>query len=275
MSFCIAVLLVLISFVMSLFLTLIAVLLLNDELCYLTGKNFPSFLVLGFRICPPTPQDRLKKMLGQAFNARYMSIDKPDDLFLMTPEFTNLGGSSTDFDNSENWEALSDEDSRSTRVRHRENKSFRVSPAFRRVISQKNVESPVRTYSPPTALSSAEESPPEKFLRRVARQSPVSLPWKCESQLEWMDLGPDHFPRYLRSVRCTSDRCWYGFYYCRPRAFTVKVLKRLADKCTEMWKRDEGAEDIPFHVLDADGPVFRQPWAFEEVGVNFCCDCSP
>lgn len=66
---------------------------------------------------------------------------------------------------------------------------------------------------------------------RIKRNDKYKMQWECESKIKWMDLGPDYFPRYLRTVECTSKYCWYGHYKCKPRSFTVKILKRRRDKC--------------------------------------------
>lgn len=44
-------------------------------------------------------------------------------------------------------------------------------------------------------------------------------------------MGPDYFPRYMRSVECLVGKCWFNIYTCKPRGFTVKILKRRKDRC--------------------------------------------
>lgn len=80
------------------------------------------------------------------------------------------------------------------------------------------------------------------------------LPWQCDSQVIWSDLGDNYYPRFLRNVRCTSEKCWFGHFICKPKAFTVNVLKRVRDSCK-------------------DGADNRQ-WVFEERAVTFCCECA-
>lgn len=80
-----------------------------------------------------------------------------------------------------------------------------------------------------------------------------SLPWKCESEIVWTDLGANYYPRFLRNVRCTQENCWFGHFKCRPKAFTVNVLKRKKDSCKD------------------NGP--GEEWIFEERAVTFCCEC--
>ena len=89
-------------------------------------------------------------------------------------------------------------------------------------------------------------------LRSAAFES-NTLPWKCESELVWTDLGANYYPRFLRNVRCTKENCWFGHFKCRPKAFTVNVLKRARDSCKD----------------DEEG----QEWVYEERAVTFCCEC--
>ena len=99
-----------------------------------------------------------------------------------------------------------------------------------------------------------------RLLRRIrsvfsspSNSEPKSLPWQCESEIVWTDLGANYYPRFLRNVRCTRDNCWFGHFKCRPKAFTVNVLKRVRDSCKD----------------GADG----QEWVYEERAVTFCCEC--
>lgn len=100
-----------------------------------------------------------------------------------------------------------------------------------------------------------------KFLRKIrslgaSSSSPEqsnTLPWQCESEIIWTDLGANYYPRFLRNVRCTRENCWFGHFRCRPKAFTVNVLKRVRDSCKE----------------DNDQPE----WVYEERAVTFCCEC--
>jgi len=92
------------------------------------------------------------------------------------------------------------------------------------------------------------------LLRRIrSTDDGVTLPWQCNSEIIWTDLGSNYFPRYLRTTRCTTENCWYGHFKCRPKAFTVNVLKRIRDSCKD----------------GVDG----QAWVYEERAVSFCCEC--
>ncbi|XP_018328229.1 protein trunk [Agrilus planipennis] len=103
--------------------------------------------------------------------------------------------------------------------------------------------------------------------KRVANIKPGGPHWKCESEVKWIDLGVDYFPRFLRTVECTTSDCWYGRYKCRPRAFTVRLLKRRSDKCDESEiSYKSGVSGLPDEL--------RELWVWEERAVNFCCDCA-
>ncbi|XP_050085196.1 protein trunk [Anopheles aquasalis] len=94
-------------------------------------------------------------------------------------------------------------------------------------------------------------------------------PWECEAKIRWIDLGHEYFPRFLRTVECTRQKCWYGHYTCQPRSFTVKILRRRTGECaqSDRLRHRIGVEDLPGEL--------RELWVWEERAVNFCCDCAP
>lgn len=117
-------------------------------------------------------------------------------------------------------------------------------------------------------------------------------PFSCASEVVWEDLGPSYFPRFLRSLRCTSDRCLYGLRRCRARAFTVKVLRRRSDECVPEEQRVErlvtlselGIRSPAVSAAEAIGGnlaiavtevrvVWVHEWLVEERALNFCCEC--
>lgn len=92
--------------------------------------------------------------------------------------------------------------------------------------------------------------------------------WHCESPLRWIDLGPDHFPRYLRSADCSHHTCTGAGFVCRPRSFSVKVLRRREGACAP-------ASDLPVEESTVGLPSdLRDLWVWELRAVNFCCVCS-
>ncbi len=119
--------------------------------------------------------------------------------------------------------------------------------------------------------------------------------WTCKYELRWTDLGQDHYPRYLREAVCLRKKCWFGQFECRPKAFTVKVLKRWSDSCeisneqylsfvaskssgsydlsNDHLKHDHG--DLAVDYVDPEvPPELQEKWVWEEIGVNFCCECA-
>ena len=99
-------------------------------------------------------------------------------------------------------------------------------------------------------------------------------PWQCQSELIWEDLGADHYPRYIRRVKCIQTKCYNDFYQCQERAFTIKVLRRVGDRCTPVYSATM--------VEDANGGTgfkrqllrYEQEWIFEERALSFCCECA-
>jgi protein trunk len=90
-------------------------------------------------------------------------------------------------------------------------------------------------------------------------------PWECEAKIKWIDLGYDYYPRYLRTVECTRHACFYGHFTCKPRSFTVKLLRRRRGECVPT-RYNIGIENLHEDL--------RELWVWEERAVNFCCDCA-
>lgn len=90
-------------------------------------------------------------------------------------------------------------------------------------------------------------------------------PWECEAKIKWIDLGYDYYPRYLRTVECTRHACFYGHFTCKPRSFTVKLLRRRRGECVQT-RHNIGVENLHEDL--------RELWVWEERAVNFCCDCA-
>lgn len=106
------------------------------------------------------------------------------------------------------------------------------------------------------------------FNSRYRRDMDYLQEWHCKSRIKWTDLGLDYFPRYLRSVECLTENCWFNMYKCRPRSFTVKILKRKRDRCVPL---EQPATRIGVSGLPRE---LKEMWVWEERAVNFCCDCS-
>nr|CAI5838384.1 unnamed protein product [Callosobruchus analis] len=92
---------------------------------------------------------------------------------------------------------------------------------------------------------------------RFKRDLDYSQEWHCKQRIKWLDLGPDYFPRYLKSVECLSETCWFNIYKCRPRSFAVKLLKRRRDRCSAAPVDDRrGTSGLPREL--------RELWVWEE-----------
>ncbi|XP_030384005.1 protein trunk [Scaptodrosophila lebanonensis] len=95
----------------------------------------------------------------------------------------------------------------------------------------------------------------------------MSRPWECSSRINWIDLGVNYFPRYIRSIECIAKKCWYGHFYCKPKSFTIKVLRKKNGSCIRISNK---LILITREELQNDYTEF---WIWEEVAVNFCCEC--
>lgn len=97
----------------------------------------------------------------------------------------------------------------------------------------------------------------------------INLPKPFQNDL--VDLGQQHFPRYLLNAICHSERshndlgpkCWSGSM-CRPLEYKVKVLtlRTLMDNM----QKDPTIASLPDDL--------RQIWKFETVTVTAGCFCS-
>lgn len=103
------------------------------------------------------------------------------------------------------------------------------------------------------------------FRKRKEEQPQTKRPWECEAKIKWLDLGYDYYPRYLRTVECTRHSCFYGHFTCKPRSFTVKLLRRRRGECVQTK-----------NIIGTDGlhGDLKELWVWEERAVNFCCDCA-
>lgn len=70
-------------------------------------------------------------------------------------------------------------------------------------VDNPNYEAPVQNYN--LHLGHALMRRDVHRLRKRQSEDPTSK-WRCESALEWEDLGDDYFPRFLRKVKCLCER---------------------------------------------------------------------
>lgn len=101
-------------------------------------------------------------------------------------------------------------------------------------------------------------------------------PWKCSSEIVWEDLGEDYFPRYVRRTKCMQRGCYNTFYECREKSFTIKVLRRVSDRCVPVYgvTMKMTREGVP--IMERDRILrYEQEWIFQERALPFCCECAP
>ncbi|CAH0559248.1 unnamed protein product [Brassicogethes aeneus] len=200
---------------------------------------FITFLIksLNCNECGEVSLSLLAETLGPAFNGRYMSISTPmdDDAFLN--ESMMQGKRKTDY--VLNFLAQNVEDDEEK-------------PAWE---IKNHIEYSIKKQKQNT------------HQQRKKRNTNYMQEWHCKSTLVWTDLGPDYFPRYLRSVNCLSEHCWFKIYKCKPRSFAVKILRRKRNKCVPLKPGTKiGSEGLPMEL--------KELWVWEERPVNFCCDCT-
>jgi hypothetical protein len=253
--------------------------------------------------CRRKPDRALRSLLGQAFNARYMSFDVPE--IPVSEVYQEVSGIEQDQDYPSDDPGAHKEDELPFAVVS----GFRK-PADTQITVFKDTEAPVNVmisrsrrelaenktmtiempYSNGTQVEKVEQQKPAKA-KPMVQKDPGVL-WSCEYELRWTDLGIDHYPRYIREVHCVQKNCWFGHFECRPKAFTVKVLKRWSDLCeidtdqylNMVYNKQESGDLNPVHdhdtiaankEVDYEVPAeLQEKWVWEEIGVNFCCECT-
>ncbi|XP_044757869.1 protein trunk [Coccinella septempunctata] len=180
--------------------------------------------------CGEIPKEILEEVLGASYNPRYMSIDPPVETAPTGTGMKRASNFEMDFyvDDTHYEELAGD-------------------PAWM-VKNHVKIQG-VKHHS-------------RRFKRSVKRRQE----WQCDSVIVWKDLGPDYFPRFLRTVECTQSDCWYSLFRCEPRSFTVKILRKKKNLCVLA----ERGMIIGYSGLPRD---LRELWVWEERAVNFCCDC--
>ncbi|CAK9304383.1 unnamed protein product [Gordionus sp. m RMFG-2023] len=293
----------------------------------------PDLIVPKKVFCQTTSTIDLTIMLGNAFNARYMSISRPSmySQIQLNPSTRSIIPEFKGFINDEEY-TLSDEilpfavgphyTKELVHVANKKEIKREIPRTFSKTTHRKTrINSTIISYSKLaqslslTIYNNKSTShinqrnkrsyyqPAHKTQRKNSKHSPIFSspksenfkPWKCESKEIWKDLGPDHFPRYLRTIECITKKCFYSFYNCVPRAFTVKILKRRRKEKAGYSCIDSTSDEIQYEnqyklaienkgVMQnfynsflGDGKLqkeFMEEWLFEERSVVFCCDCG-
>ena len=216
--------------------------------------------------CPELPSVVLNDILGAAYNQRYMSVDQPRE-----EQNGNIAGKrgtesfppfyvddtfALDLSDQPAWEVHpliteAGEGSQTSTAQNTANNA-EISHISDDILAESNHTKPNRV-------------PRSNQRRRTEVHQANKRPWECEAKIKWLDLGSDYYPRFLRTVECTKHNCWYGHYTCKPRSFTVKILRRRKGECVQT-KNKIGVAGLPGNL--------RELWIWEERAVNFCCDCS-
>lgn len=152
-------------------------------------------------ICAQVPKMVLENVLGGAFNSRYMCIEPP----IAVPE-TSTG---------KKRGAWFEED-------------FFVDGTLMEEVGDDAAWN----------VNHIEISKMKYGIHRDKRGVDYMQQWQCKMKIEWMDLSSDYFPKYLRTVQCSSENCWFGLYKCTPRYFAVKLQRRKRGLCQSVKKWD-------------------------------------
>lgn len=248
--------------------------------------------------CEELPEMVLAELLGEAYNSRYMSVNRPvsyDELRSDYPSANTL--SKRKVENSPSFYVeethtveLSEKAAWDIRGHIEDFESSQLSKRRRRKRAAAVVNDQIKlepgNVSEMGNEESAETAPDDgeplttRNKRAYGRNgfSPFDgqrtndnlkklYPWKCDASIKWIDLGPDYFPRFLRTVECTRHYCWYKKFMCKPKSFAVKVLHRRKGICADAANLRKISS---FEFRSALGEL----WKWEEVAVNFCCECA-
>lgn len=205
--------------------------------------------------CKPLQPNTLANVLGGAFNARYMSIerpaaagdDQPTSATARRPQ-RELGAPDPQLAFAVDGNEFHPEPS--------------LVPAWQQLFGTTQ-HARVRRHA--AATSDSPPPPPQS----AAAADALRRPWACQAHIRWLDLGADYFPRFLRTVECAKQSCWYGHFTCRPRSFLVRLLRRRSGECAPAAGGGEPLMDDGYMPGE-----LRELWTWEERAVNFCCDCA-
>uniref|UniRef100_A0A914VG72 Uncharacterized protein n=1 Tax=Plectus sambesii TaxID=2011161 RepID=A0A914VG72_9BILA len=210
------------------------------------------------RPCRPPSSEKMKALLGSAYDERYMRLTGPRETSLASV-FETTANFGRDFD-----------------------------------FNMPNEIDPSTDTDPPTSTSSpsrnrtVSNSSPERRTGRFQRfanfpRPSVHMPWQCKTEDSWIALGPSYYPSFVKSVRCVADKCIYGSYYCRPaEPYQIKVLRLIRDgePCTPESPVDENNPIVGrlmnyLNVFERNEPEpSLNDWEFETMSINIACKCG-
>lgn len=248
--------------------------------------------------CEELPEMVLAELLGEAYNSRYMSVNRPvsnDDLRSNYPNANTLSKRKVEslpsfyveethtIELSEKpaWDIrghIEDfELSQLNKKRRRKraaailNEQKKLEPENVSKMENKEIGETVPDDGEPLTNRNKRAYGRNEFMpfdgQRTNDNMRKLYPWKCDATIKWVDLGPDYFPRFLRTVECTKQYCWYKKFMCKPKSFAVKVLHRRKGICADAANLRKISS---FEFRSALGEL----WKWEEVAINFCCECA-
>uniref|UniRef100_A0A0L8ICN3 TGF-beta family profile domain-containing protein n=2 Tax=Octopus bimaculoides TaxID=37653 RepID=A0A0L8ICN3_OCTBM len=97
--------------------------------------------------------------------------------------------------------------------------------------------------------------------KRTGRAAEMSANWQCEMETDWKRMDDGYFPPYLQTGKCKSKSCFFDFYRCIPKRYTIKVLKRDPFRCNP----------IPTF---GQNTTYEEKWIFDKYHVTVCCQCG-
>lgn len=219
--------------------------------------------------CDELPLVVLQRVLGPAFDARYMSVNRPLD---------------TD---SEDTEIENDDYGKQSKRNTKERPSFYVTEESPRALSNEPAwnmdwekfggirkrsidedDGKKRKRSMPSIKLIPQATIDEDLEASISkmekeRADSYKSAWKCETRVKWVDLGPDYHPSHVRTIECSTDVCYYNQFKCRPKQFAVHILRRQRGLCAN-------ASNLKTYGFVGD---FAEVWEWVEVAISFCCDC--
>lgn len=103
----------------------------------------------------------------------------------------------------------------------------------------------------------------ENMTKRSLDVSQITDPsaWTCQTTKVWLDLGAKFFPRHVRSVTCSSSSCWFNHFRCRPKFYTIKVLKKKDGPCVKVY-------------TSTGHPRFEDYWEYVDHEITVDCECG-
>ncbi|XP_060651034.1 protein trunk [Drosophila sulfurigaster albostrigata] len=199
--------------------------------------------------CAELSPKSLSMILGQAYNPRYMSIEPPSGRNGPKEDPTKIGAKRSSID----VPFYADDDVLSLG-------SFPAWETNHFTYHEKKEEDSLKrkTINVRNVFEGGGPGKHEMFKTR---------PWECSSIINWIDLGLNYFPRYIRSIECIAKKCWYGHFKCKPKSFTIKVLRRKPGSCIHV------SDKLILITSDEFINDYTQLWIWEEIAVNFCCEC--